>query len=103
MNSPWTVRRDALLLHVWLTPKSSRDDVEGIVQLADGSSVLQARVRAVPENGKANEALVRLLAARLRVPVSRVRVETGAGSRLKTIRIEGDTGTLVASLTRALP
>jgi uncharacterized protein (TIGR00251 family) len=90
------------LLHVRLTPKSSRDEIDGVVQLADGSSVLQARVRAVPENGKANEALVRLLAKRLRVPASTVHIEAGAGSRLKTLRIDGDSGYLIARLTDAV-
>jgi uncharacterized protein len=81
---------------------SSRDGIDGIVQLADGGSVLQVRVRAVPENGKANEALVRLLAKRLGVPPSRVQIEAGAGSRLKTVDIHGDAGNSIASLIKAV-
>ena len=46
---PWRVNGDAVLLTLRLTPKSSRDAVEGIEVLANGRSVLKARVRAVPE------------------------------------------------------
>ena len=91
-----------MLLHVRLTPKSACDEIGGIGQLADGSPVLLARVRAVPENGKANEALVRLLAKALRVPASAVHIEAGAGSRLKSIRIEGDAQNAIARLARVL-
>ena len=40
-------------LLVRLTPKSSRDGLDGIDTLADGRLFLKARVRAVPEKGKA--------------------------------------------------
>jgi len=100
-RGPWTLREDGLLLHVRLTPKSARDEIGGVVQLADGSSVFQARVRAVPEYGKANEALVRLLAERFGVPASAVHIEAGTGSRLKTVSIEGDAASLIARLTQA--
>lgn len=101
-SGPWTLSGEAVLLHVRVTPKSARDEIGGIRQLADGSPVLQARVRAVPENGKANEALVRLLAKALGVPASAVHVEAGAGSRLKSIRIEGDAKNTIARLTKLL-
>jgi uncharacterized protein len=100
VSGPWTLRGDAVLLHVRLTPKSARDEIGGISQLADGSPVLQARVRAVPENGKANEALVRLLAKALGVRASAVHIEAGAGSRFKSIRIEGDAKNTIARLAR---
>ena len=62
MNVPWHLRDNELFLSVRLTPKSSRDEIDGIGLLADGRSILKVRVRAVPENGKPNTALLRLLA-----------------------------------------
>lgn len=70
-----------------LTPRASRDAVEGIEAASDGSVHLKARVRAVPEKGKANAALEALLASALGVPASAIAVTGGATARLKTVHI----------------
>ena len=59
---------------VRLTPKAGRDALEGVAQLADGRSVLQARVRAAPHEGEANAALIKLLAKALGVPAREVQL-----------------------------
>jgi uncharacterized protein (TIGR00251 family) len=97
---PWTVRGETLIVTLRLTPRSSRDDIEGLAQLADGRSVLQARVRAVPESGAANEALLRLLAKKLHVPQRSVHLESGATARVKTVAVTGDSKALQAELSR---
>ncbi len=51
--------------------------------------VLQAKVTAAPVEGKANKALCRLIAKRLGVAPSRVRVVRGEKSREKVVRVEG--------------
>ncbi|ODA67919.1 hypothetical protein A7A08_01086 [Methyloligella halotolerans] len=88
-------RRDSegVLLAVRLTPKSGRDQVEGIEEF-DGAPVLKARVRAVPEDGKANSALEKLIAKWIGLPHTNVSVEKGGKSRLKQVRLEGDAETL---------
>ena len=90
MAPPALVTRQggALILSVRLTPKSSRDGVEGMETRDDGRPVLRARVRAVPEAGKANEALLRLLAGTLDLPVKSLSLATGSTGRIKTIRID---------------
>jgi uncharacterized protein len=85
-------------LLVRLTPKSSRDAIQGVETLADGRVFLKARVRAVPEKGAANAALVRLLSKALRLPASAVGISAGATSRLKTVQIELDVAEVVAAL-----
>jgi uncharacterized protein len=45
-----------IMLPVRLTPKSGRDEIAGI-EAFGGEAVLKARVRALPEDGRANEAL----------------------------------------------
>lgn len=77
-------------LRVRLTPGSARDGVDGFAHTADGEQHLAARVRAVPDKGKANTALCSLLAKSLGVPKSSVCLVRGATSRLKTVRIEAD-------------
>lgn len=59
---------------------------------------LKARVRAVPENGKANRAIEKLIAKRLKIAKSTVSVVSGETSRNKTIRIDGETDDLVAAI-----
>ena len=61
-----------------------------MVTIADGRRAVAARVRAVPENGKANLALVQLLAKFLGVPKSKIDIVSGTKSRLKTVRVSGD-------------
>lgn len=90
MAVPYRLRSDGADLFVRLTPKSSRDVVEGVETAADGTTHLKARVRAVPEKGAANTALERLVARALGVPNSTVSVVAGGTARLKTLRIAGD-------------
>lgn len=89
-----------LELFVRLTPKSSRDAVDGVEETADGRSHLAARVRAVPEKGAANVALGRLLAKELSLPKNAVSVVAGGTARLKTVQLSGDVGALSELLSR---
>lgn len=92
MNSDgfWRQVAGGVELFVRLTPKSSRDAVEGIGIAADGRSHLKARVRAVPEDGKANKALVKLIGKTTGLPSGSIEIAAGHTSRLKTIRITGE-------------
>lgn len=85
-----TLDKDGVLLPVRLTPNAAKDAVEGWQAAADGSRHLAVRVRAVPEKGKANKALVALLAKHLGLPKRDVDVIRGATSRLKTVRIAAE-------------
>lgn len=87
-----------LELFVRLTPKSSRDAVEGVETASDGRAHLKARVRAVPEKGKANQALVKLIASTLGVPARDVEIVSGDTARLKTVRVSGDPESLEESV-----
>jgi uncharacterized protein (TIGR00251 family) len=68
---------------VRVVPRAPRDEIAGF--LADGT--LRVRLTAPPVEGRANEALIRLLAEALDVPRSRVRIAGGAGSRSKVVSI----------------
>lgn len=91
----WRVSPEGLVLQVRLTPRGGRDALEGLSELADGRTVLKARVRAVPEDGAANRALIALLAKALGLPKSDVRVSGGHTARLKELEIAGN-GTALA-------
>ena len=84
------------------TPSAARDAIEGIERLADGSSALKARVRAVPADGEANDALVRLIARTVAVPSSAVSLVRGGSGRLKSFRLNGDPARIAVALEAAV-
>jgi uncharacterized protein (TIGR00251 family) len=85
---------EGIMLPVRLTPKSSRDEIVRLESFG-GETVLKVKVRALPEDGRANEALERLVARWLKVPPSFVSVAQGGKSRLKQVLVEGDSETLI--------
>jgi len=90
-----------LTIRVRVTPKGGRDSLDGVVALADGTSVLKVRVRAAAAEGEANAAVLRLLAGVLHVPTRAVRLASGAKGRLKQLEINGDSAALAAALEAA--
>ncbi len=89
---------NGLRLHVRLTPKSRIDGLKGVSTGPDGPR-LELRVRAIPENGAANDAAVRLLAKLLEVPRQAVSLASGGASRYKAFDIAGDPKILVDRLS----
>jgi uncharacterized protein len=94
---------DGVRVTVRLTPRAKRDAIEGAAAEADGGTCLRVRVTAPPEDGKANAALVKLLAKRLRLPASRVELVAGARDRRKVLRIDGDPEEIVPLLLGLAP
>ncbi len=90
--SVWRRDGDDLILHVRLTPGAAKDDVQGIWTDDKNGQWLGAKVRAVPENGRANIALIALLAKRLDCPKGAILLESGDTNRLKRLRIRGGAG-----------
>jgi uncharacterized protein (TIGR00251 family) len=72
------------LLSVRTVPGASREGIDGWV---DGE--LKVRVRAPAQDGRANEALCKLLASRLMIPPRALVLVRGAKSRHKVVRVDG--------------
>jgi hypothetical protein len=89
MSAPCRVRDDGLLLHVRLTPKGGRDAIDGVETGADGKAYLKARVSAVAEDGKANAALIALIAKTAGLSKSAISIISGDTSRQKTLVLAG--------------
>ncbi len=77
-------------------PKASRDQVVGYRE-----GVLQLRVTAPPDKGRANAAVVSLLAEALGVAKSRVRIIRGQTSRDKVVAVEALTPEEVRGILEA--
>lgn len=72
------------LLRVKVAPGASRDAILGWL-----GDVLKVSVSAPPDKGRANDAVVALIAARLALPRRAVSVAGGLASPRKQLRIEG--------------
>ena len=88
----WSRAGDDLLLRVRLTPGSAGEAIGGRWRDERGALWLSARVRAVPEKGRANAALIALLAQALDWPGRAILLESGDSNRLKRLRIIGGGG-----------
>ncbi|TMJ51100.1 MAG: DUF167 domain-containing protein [Alphaproteobacteria bacterium] len=95
---PWRTSTGGISVALRVTPRGGRDDIDGVVTLAGGRSVVKVRVRAVAEGGEANRAVTELLARALRLPKAKVRLLSGATSRMKQIAIDGDPAKLGEAL-----
>ncbi len=98
---PWRPAAGGVVVRVRVTPKSSKDAIEGIEETAEGPA-LKARVRAVPSEGEANAAVEKLLAEWLGVPKSSVAVTAGGKSRVKSLSVSGDTAEVERRLEERL-
>ena len=85
---------------VRLTPKGGADALEGLARDDSGRLFLKARVRAAPEKGAANAALLALLAESLALPKRDLTLAAGAQARLKTVAAAAPPEAVAAALER---
>ena len=83
MTQPLKESTQSCTLQVRVQPKASRSLVDGFRE-----DVLHVRVTAPPEGGKANAAVVALVAKSLRIASGNVSIVKGLASRNKVLRIE---------------
>jgi len=83
---PWRECADGVIVHVHVQPRARRTEVVGPV-----GGALKVRVTAPPERGRANEALVELLAGLVGVPKRDVAVVRGHTGRRKQVLVRGVT------------
>jgi len=88
-----TARDGAVIFSVRIVPRASRDSIDGEFQGA-----LKVHVTAPPVDGRANDALRRILAERLNVPVSAVKILSGEKSRMKRVEVRGVTPAQIQAL-----
>ena len=86
-------REGKVVFAVRVTPRASRDAIAG-----EHHGALKLRLNAPPVDDRANDALRRLLAERLKAPVSAVRIVAGEKSRTKRVEIAGATRAQILAL-----
>lgn len=83
-----TSEQQRLVIH--LTPKASKNAIIGWTKNAHGDDVLKACVTAIADKGKANKALIALLAKEWKIPKSSIIIVRGKTERIKTIEIPAE-------------
>jgi len=99
---PVSAAADGVRLAVRLTPKASAERIVGLADEADGGVVLKVAVTAAPENGKANAALLKLLARVFHLPARDFAVLRGVSDRRKVVAVSGAPGALMAHIAEGL-
>ncbi|MGB0697609.1 MAG: DUF167 domain-containing protein [Rhodospirillaceae bacterium] len=106
-NAPRPYRQTdlGLRLEVRVTPKGGRDAIDGLAPdpgAADGAVLLKLRVKAAPENGKANASVLAMLSKALRHPKSALSIVRGETERRKSILISSPVSDETKGLLKAL-
>lgn len=90
---------DGLRVAVKVTPGARATAVVGVEVDAAGEARLAVRVAAPPAEGRANAALVKLLARRWGLAPRDLELVSGAGGRRKVVQVQGGTADLAARIT----
>jgi uncharacterized protein (TIGR00251 family) len=77
------LRFEKILLKIKVVPKSSRHEIQSILE--DGT--IKMRLRSAPENNKANEELISLLSEFFKISPKYITIVKGQKSRSKTVEI----------------
>ena len=95
----WVHQADEdVILSVKVQPRAARIGVVGIL-----GDALKIRLQAPPVDGKANKALLKMLAKTWHAPVSDLELVAGAKARDKVVHWTGDPEDLARRLEAALP
>jgi len=90
MAGPVSLKGGATTLLVRVPPKASRTQIQGLETDADCVTRLKVQVTAVPEKGKANQAVIKLLAKELGLAKSAFTLIDGETSRTKRFAVACD-------------
>jgi uncharacterized protein len=96
--TPFRPHKQGVSVNVRLTPGARREGFSGIADIGDGKAALKISVRAPPEDGRANAALIALLAKEWGLPKGAFSLLSGASSRQKTLLVEGDSGAVLQNI-----
>ena len=77
--------KDNTILNVRVTTKAAKNQIK--ITSIDGIRIVRVYVTAVPEDDKANKAVIKLLAKELQIPHTRITIINGAKSKDKTLSI----------------
>ncbi len=95
---PFRETPQGLEVFLRVTPRAASNRIAGLQEDSAGGCRLKVHVTTVPEDGKANKAVIKLLAKSWKLAKTQMTVTAGATDRNKTILVTGD----VAAVTRLI-
>lgn len=101
-DGPLKSAHDGLRVAIRLSPRAKADRLLAIAGAADGGRVVKASVTAPAEGGRANEALLQLLARAWHLPRRDLSIVAGSTSRIKAVRVAGDPRQLIDKIAREI-
>lgn len=75
-----------MILTVHVKPNSRKNSIEWIDE-----DTLKVSVTAVPEDGKANKAVIELLADEIKLPKSQIEIVRGLTTKIKHVKVPKNT------------
>jgi len=98
MAGPFVIANRGVRVQLRVTPKAAENRITGVAQGGAGVTALKVKVTAAPDRGKANEAVLKLLAREWGLAKSTLKLVAGETSRSKVVLIEGDASDLMPHL-----
>ena len=89
---------DGVRVVLRVSPRAARDRIQCVAADGEGGAVLKISGTAVPEDGKADGAVIRLPAKAWRVPRQILRITRGASGRRKKLHVAGPPDELAARI-----
>jgi len=95
---PYAAADGGVQLALRLTPRASRNGVDGVVADAEGRPLLKLRLVAPPVEGAANAALIAYLAKSLSLRKADITIRSGETGRVKILHLAGDSAAILQKL-----
>lgn len=100
---PWHEKGNQILLFIKLTPKAAHDRIQGIFFDPSQQAYLKVSVTAPPVDGRANKALIQLIAKKIGIAATKITFVRGEGDRYKVLSLHQDETTLLHLQQTLLP
>lgn len=98
-TTPFEPTGNGVRVRIKVEPRSAANRIRNVVVDENHVARLQVSVTAVPEDGRANKAVAKLLGKAWKVPPSAIEVVSGAADRRKTLLVRGEPAALIDRLS----
>lgn len=79
---------DGVEIFIRATANSKNDLIDGFETRDDGKTYLKVKVRAIADDNKANDAIIKIIAKKLNVTKSEIKIVFGNKSRIKCLLVK---------------
>ncbi len=94
---------DGVEIHIRATPNAKVEKIDGVENRDDGNQYLKIKIRAIPEDGAANDAIIKIIAKTLKIPKSDIELKAGQKGRTKCLLVKNKNLDIEAIIKALLP